>query len=181
MEEKLVYKVGHDGPAMRRATKAFLRYDWFRWVRSLTLCSLAAASILIFCFSTAYRAAQRSGFQTGLIVAACLGVGFVLVYFVVHFLYSLERSVEGHGVEEYTCELNDERFVVTDADGCQSGIPWSVLKIVRTTPDAYCVMFNHHSLLVFRKPLQEAGFEAEFVRRASTPSVDRNDPIPPIR
>lgn len=123
----------------------------------------------MFCFWVAFREAEESGFATGLGFAAGLGILYVLVYYLVHIASALDDAAKDQGNTRWTCELTKEGYTFTDELGCQTSIPWSVLKIEHTTPDGFMVRYGKQSVLIYRKPLQDAGLEAEFVRRANEP------------
>jgi len=68
--------------------------------------------------------------------------------------------------QKWTEELTDVHYIFKTENGIEVHIPWSEMKLVRKSSHLWQLATSDRQFSVLRKPLQEAGLEDEFRRRA---------------
>lgn len=101
----------------------------------------------------------------GIIAAMSLGVIIAPISTLVHFDKSVHQSLAEVKNKTWTCTLTECCWKLTDDDGVTSSFPWSLIKIEKSDPDYWEISCGKTIVVVFRKPLREAGLEEEFERR----------------
>jgi hypothetical protein len=67
----------------------------------------------------------------------------------------------------WTTHLLESGLETEHENGLILHIPWKLMEIKSETEDAWTVQYLETKIVIFRKPMREAGFEDEFLRRVA--------------
>jgi hypothetical protein len=101
----------------------------------------------------------------GIVAAMSMGVIIGPVSTFMDFDGSVHRVLADLKGKSWDCTLIDSCWQCTDNDGVTTSFPWELMRIEKSDPDYWEISCRNSTVVVFRQPLREAGFEEEFERR----------------
>ncbi len=141
--------------------------QWKRIVLAGLLAGLLAFLVFLFFYAVWFVGSPIFGINRALLLALAFALlaGIYCVWtYVVNTVNEEIKSVRGK--EQATCRITDEGFEVTRQSGFRVFIPWNTIKLEYETPGAFQISYeSNQPFVVFRKPLQDANAESEFLSR----------------
>lgn len=164
--EALTYTVEYDSQAVKRVQRATIRsYGGLTFAFALFLFGwLLNCAFLGSTLSKIVDPGAASHVWPAVISASVGLLGVVLGYSLRWQLTSA-FGVKDAG-EVWTCEIGEERWTFTRQDGYSTSVPWNLMKLRFEHPEGWWVQCGRVPIVVMRAPLQAAGLEDEFRRRA---------------
>jgi hypothetical protein len=163
MAEPITYEVRHDAEAVRRFQRVALRFYWRHYLRGG---SRWAAVVGLYCglsYAVACSAMGRTwdGFHWAIASGFIVG----LLGYMARIGEDLHRLATGDAGEVWTCTMTDEAWSARRTDGSLLEVPWKRMKIAFESSDAWQIVYGKQQIMVFRRPLHEAGLEDVFKSR----------------
>ena len=166
----LKYRVEFDPTAHRRITKAFIRQNLGLWVQYSLKYSLILGGLFFLVAILVMRIHATLGPFEAQLYAGLLGIPVAFIWVFSGIRNQLDSADRTHAGLEWDCELLEDTWFVRQNNGYTYSIPWNLMKLQQEHPEGWYILIDRKSesyVTVYRKPLQDAGLEEEFRRRAS--------------
>ncbi len=159
------YAVPFDLEAHRRVSKAAIRAQAGRWFSAAFRYALFMGFAGYVTAALAFSLRASQGESRAILVA---GVGaFALA--LLHYGLLVNHRLQSDGVNEvdrqWTCTIADEGWSFHDERGLARSYPWKQMKIEFEHAEGWLIKCGNETLVVYRKPMADAGLEAEFRKR----------------
>lgn len=164
MGSSRTYTAKTDNEAIIRLSKAQMKGEWLSACLKWSTFFLWSGFILYY-FPHFFASQQGEWVGLGVFVAFAFLLGFVSV--MVGWQQSIDKCRSNRKIETWECELSDEAYCCKDSMGIGVQIPWSQMKVKLEHPDGYVVNYWNRDVIIFRKPLKDAGLDEEFAQRIS--------------
>jgi len=166
------YVAAMDSVAYARVVKKNWRRQW-RSVVLRNAQSVAYATVLGACSACAGSSYSGADFRWRIMSGGAIFAAAVTVILIAAQWDAASRNLANKaGPKSWQCAISDSAYTFTDQSGIAVSIPWSVMRVELEDPDAWLILYPGGELVVFRKPLRNAGFEEEFRRRVCPNAAD---------
>ncbi|MBV6458425.1 MAG: hypothetical protein HONBIEJF_01552 [Fimbriimonadaceae bacterium] len=162
---RATYQVVYDAQVAQAVDRAMLRsyrLAWLRYGFKIGVWSLVvtyAYWMIISYFSEVYSL-MALGYTTGIaLVVTSLDPLWGLI--------KLNRAPDDHPDRDkvWDCEISDRHWKTTDQFGFTRTYLWHQMEVISEFPEAWWIRVEAFDIIVFRKPLREAGVEDAFRER----------------
>lgn len=155
------YSVRATHAEYREIVKAAMRANWKTWVASSYRYALIGGALTTGVFFSGSIVSESAGLSGGFYVTAAIGLigGACLPW--LRASNRFDRAA--HFVpEQVDCSLTEESWRFRRPSGVMTEIPWRAMRLSLELPNAWIVQYGSDKVIVYRRPLREAGLEAEF-------------------
>lgn len=160
----LSYEVKFDPAADRRLNIDIMkehRKDWiFGWLKLSFRWALLIGFLL---YTGSFH--TRDEWPLFLLMASGIGILLSFAHYWEHIRKSMKNQNREFAEEVWACELSAEAWSFVSKDGVRTSIPWRIMEIEFEHPYGWLVNYGRGEVIVYRRPLQDAGLEEEFLSR----------------
>ena len=159
------YEVTYDDQTTERFDKAAVRFFWREWfyaaLNELSRFLIVAFMALLFYDMFRNVDAKLPELLTSGFIASGIGAG----WYIVVALSDLRGWRSADLGEIWHCSISDAAWSYQRRDGTLVSHPWSTMKMRFEHADGFLVGTTNGDVLVYRRPMQDAGLEDEFLSR----------------
>jgi hypothetical protein len=170
---RATYEVAHDPQVSKRVNLAAMRHSWKRWVGYGF--SLGGHFAFMGAFSWVLVSYAVSTFSSdGLLLTSLFWIAVGLLTPVYYYIQRWDkREKDPYRGEVWQCDMTELGWSFQGKSGMLRFIPWELIRPTFEHEDGWLARCEEVELLIYRKPLREAGLEEVFRARMGRKPKER--------